>query len=429
MSEHNSRDKEFDVFICHASEDKEEFVRPLATELKARGLNVWYDEFQLEIGDNIRESIDQGLTSSRYGIAVLSDKFFDKEWTEYELNGLIERDTGPEKVILPIWYDINEDIVQRHSPPLAGKFAAQASTDDISKVAGQIYLAIKDTDEPTDAKDIRNQSSKKDDQLSDANLSKRTFIIPVSFDTDHVQQLFEKTIPDRVHLLCHDDPSENEHTILHTARDEILKIIKENSMCYDYGEVKITDVNFHDFVNVLTTSYEILYVEGKRGNQAYVDITGGTTIVGMGLSYACSLTGVGLPVYSVSSYEINDGMIVRDGGDSLEITSLNSLRFISPLPDKEEQREFIIALNSEPKQKNLLEIGAELGEISDDPSEQTEKRSNKLSRYSRIANHLTKNGYLEERDGKYQLTEFGYMTARLLEVEQRVDQQFADFYD
>ena len=40
---------EYDVFISHASEDKNSVVRPLAEALVARGLKVWYDEFELRI--------------------------------------------------------------------------------------------------------------------------------------------------------------------------------------------------------------------------------------------------------------------------------------------------------------------------------------------------------------------------------------------
>jgi hypothetical protein len=65
--------KEHDVFICHASEDKNEFVEPLARELDRMGLYVWYDEFQLNIGDSLRESIDEGLSESHFGAVVLSD--------------------------------------------------------------------------------------------------------------------------------------------------------------------------------------------------------------------------------------------------------------------------------------------------------------------------------------------------------------------
>jgi len=56
----------WDVFICHASEDKEPFVRELAEALRAKGLKVWYDDFTLTIGDSLRRSIDHGLASSGY---------------------------------------------------------------------------------------------------------------------------------------------------------------------------------------------------------------------------------------------------------------------------------------------------------------------------------------------------------------------------
>ena len=61
-----------DVFICHASEDKDGFVRSLADTLRTNHVDVWYDEFTLKVGDSLREAIDRGLTSSRFGIVVLS---------------------------------------------------------------------------------------------------------------------------------------------------------------------------------------------------------------------------------------------------------------------------------------------------------------------------------------------------------------------
>lgn len=47
----------WDIFICHAREDKEEIARPLAEALQTAGLQVWYDEFSLEIDDSLRESM------------------------------------------------------------------------------------------------------------------------------------------------------------------------------------------------------------------------------------------------------------------------------------------------------------------------------------------------------------------------------------
>ena len=82
----------YDVFVCHASEDKETFVRPLVQALRAEHIEVWYDEFTLTLGDSIRRAIDKGLRSSRFGIVVLSRAFFEKEWPQYELDGLADRE-------------------------------------------------------------------------------------------------------------------------------------------------------------------------------------------------------------------------------------------------------------------------------------------------------------------------------------------------
>ena len=71
--------KKWDVFISHASEDKEDFVRPLAEKLQKCGVKVWYDEFELKMGDSLSDSINRGLQESKYGIIVLSQAFFEKE--------------------------------------------------------------------------------------------------------------------------------------------------------------------------------------------------------------------------------------------------------------------------------------------------------------------------------------------------------------
>lgn len=71
--------KEWDVFISHASEDKDSFVRPLAEALAQLGVRVWYDEFTLNLGDSISRSIDKGLASSQFGLVVLSESFISKK--------------------------------------------------------------------------------------------------------------------------------------------------------------------------------------------------------------------------------------------------------------------------------------------------------------------------------------------------------------
>lgn len=135
--------KEWDVFICHASEDKESLVGPLARLLRESGLTVWYDEFTLKIGDSLRRKIDEGLANSRYGIVVLSKHFFTKNWPQQELDGLVSRELAASgtKVILPVWHNITVEQVRQHSPMLSGRVAAN-SADGIETVVKQLREAM-----------------------------------------------------------------------------------------------------------------------------------------------------------------------------------------------------------------------------------------------------------------------------------------------
>jgi len=136
--------EKYDVFICHSSADKEEFVEPLVRELNRDGLLVWYDDDILEIGDSIRESIDSGLAKSHCGAVILSKSFFEKDWTQYELNGLITRDVeGDDTVILPVWYNIDKETVKENSPSLANKKAIIADGQNIQSRAKKLSKAIK----------------------------------------------------------------------------------------------------------------------------------------------------------------------------------------------------------------------------------------------------------------------------------------------
>lgn len=132
----------WDVFICHAKEDKAEVARPLANALKSRGLDVWYDEFSLKLGDSLRRTIDRGLAKSKYGVVILSQNFFDKEWPQKELDALVEREVqSRRKIVLPIWHKVDVKTVAKFSPLLADKVAASTS-ERIDVVADKILGII-----------------------------------------------------------------------------------------------------------------------------------------------------------------------------------------------------------------------------------------------------------------------------------------------
>lgn len=134
--------REFDVFISHASEDKDEVVRPLANALKSGGLKVWYDEFELKIGDSLRRKIDKGLANSKFGIVVLSQSFFKKGWPNYELDGIVTRAVTGEQIILPIWHKISKSEVIEYSPSLADKLARNTAMHTVDEIAQEIIEVI-----------------------------------------------------------------------------------------------------------------------------------------------------------------------------------------------------------------------------------------------------------------------------------------------
>ena len=134
---------EYDVFISHATEDKDEVVRPLASELVLAGLRVWYDEFELRLGDSLRRKIDAGLARSRFGVVVLSHSFFAKNWPQYELDGLVTREMTGEQVILPLWHRITKSEVIAQSPSLADKVARSTADFTIEEIAREIADVIR----------------------------------------------------------------------------------------------------------------------------------------------------------------------------------------------------------------------------------------------------------------------------------------------
>ncbi|NLN47800.1 MAG: DUF1883 domain-containing protein [Clostridiales bacterium] len=135
--------REYDVFISHASEDKDAIVRPLANALRGRGLKVWFDEFELIIGDSLRRKIDVGLAKSNFGIVVISRSFIRKGWTNYELDGLITRAVSGEQILLPIWHDITKQEVIEYSPSLADKVARNTAINTIDEIATEITELIR----------------------------------------------------------------------------------------------------------------------------------------------------------------------------------------------------------------------------------------------------------------------------------------------
>lgn len=142
MREECNLEKEWDVFISHASEDKDTIVRELAKILEALSLKVWYDESTLKVGDSLSKSIDEGLMKSKYGIVIISENFLKKQWTDYEYRSLITKEVNGNKVILPLWHNITYSQIREYSLFLADKLALDTSKLPLNVIALKLLQVI-----------------------------------------------------------------------------------------------------------------------------------------------------------------------------------------------------------------------------------------------------------------------------------------------
>jgi hypothetical protein len=140
---HQSKRINYDAFLSHASEDKLAIATPLYRALTRAGVTVWYDESVLTIGDSLRRRIDEGLARCRFGIVILSPKFFSKDWPQRELDGLVARENASgQKAILPVWHRITKSRVAQFSPMLADRLAGN-SKEGIPSLVRKLKEAIR----------------------------------------------------------------------------------------------------------------------------------------------------------------------------------------------------------------------------------------------------------------------------------------------
>jgi hypothetical protein len=95
--------------------------------LSNKDSKVWLDENELSLGDSLSAKIDEGLAQSRYGVVILSKFFFAKAWPPHELAGLVARQVGKDKVILPVWHGVDKDFILQYSPTLANAFVVSTN--------------------------------------------------------------------------------------------------------------------------------------------------------------------------------------------------------------------------------------------------------------------------------------------------------------
>jgi hypothetical protein len=90
------------VFLSHTRVDKP-FVEKLADHLKKLGVNVWFDKWEIRVGDSITWKIDDGIRENEFLAIVLSPDALRSEWVKTELSAAWIRQMNTRRVgVLPI---------------------------------------------------------------------------------------------------------------------------------------------------------------------------------------------------------------------------------------------------------------------------------------------------------------------------------------
>ena len=139
IKEIKMRSEEFEVFICHASEDKDKIARPLFDALEKNGIKSFLDEKYITWGDSLTEKINYALGKSKYVIAVLTENSIAKSWPLKEINSTLAREISSGKVLLPIIYG-SEEIIFKELPLLKDKLYKiwKDNPEELAKIIGEM---------------------------------------------------------------------------------------------------------------------------------------------------------------------------------------------------------------------------------------------------------------------------------------------------
>jgi hypothetical protein len=131
-----------DIFISHASEDREEVASPLAAALTARGYSVWISNHEIVLGNSLPWKINDGLKSCRFGVAILSPVYFQKHWTMKELAAFTSRgETEQRDIIVPILHGISRERLTSEYP-LWSPLVSETWAGDPGATAASIAKAV-----------------------------------------------------------------------------------------------------------------------------------------------------------------------------------------------------------------------------------------------------------------------------------------------
>lgn len=127
----------YDLFLCHAWDDRRETAKDLHDALESIGVTVWFSEKNVVLGTPLMREIDRGLAKSRAGLVLVTPSFVKRlkaaGVADKELSALLARD-----LLVPVVHGITYEELRDESPLLASRTGLDTAEDTMEQIAVKI---------------------------------------------------------------------------------------------------------------------------------------------------------------------------------------------------------------------------------------------------------------------------------------------------
>lgn len=124
------------LFICFSAQDRYDIVQPIVYHLKNYGINVWYDRYEMVMGDDrFEKNIIEGAGSCKYAIIILSPNTIDSVCATEEIKILESRYYQGEVVIFPVLYELSP-----HNIPPVFSWISNLIFKEVNRTTGTLEI-------------------------------------------------------------------------------------------------------------------------------------------------------------------------------------------------------------------------------------------------------------------------------------------------
>lgn len=131
------RAESYDLFLCHAWDDRREAATELHDLLDALDVKVWFSERDIILGQPFMREIDKGLAKSRIGLVLITPAFLKRikngGVSDKELSQLLARD-----LLIPVAHGVSYEEIGDESPLLASRHGLNTDDDTMDDIAKKV---------------------------------------------------------------------------------------------------------------------------------------------------------------------------------------------------------------------------------------------------------------------------------------------------